>query len=110
MRVDVDEPRGQHESGAVDHGIRAVRAPSVTRAASRHDTAVERDAVNLADKINDDLVALSRLVALFRVFIASLRRSELLQLLVHRFFVGLDGQALKLQAINLRGRNVGQGF
>ena len=66
--------------------------------------AVERDAVDLADEVDHHLVAVGGLVALLGVLVAGLRRGELLQLLVDRLLVDLDGQALELQAVDLRRR------
>ena len=60
--------------------------------------AVERDAVDLADEVDHDLVAVRGLMALGGVVEARLRAGKLGDLRVDRGIVGLDRQALELDA------------
>ena len=65
-------------------------------------------AVDLAGEVHHDQVAVRRGVLLRRVVPSACLAGELLELLVDRAFVGLDRQALELQAVDRRRRNVGQ--
>ena len=64
--------------------------------------AFEGDAIDLADEVDHELVAVGGLVALLGVLIAGLRLGELLQLILDRRLVDLDRQPLELQPVDLR--------
>ena len=68
--------------------------------------AVERLAVHAAGKVHDDEVAIGGRMALLRVRPALVRACETLNLVFDRLFVGFDGQALKLEVVDLRRRDL----
>src|SRR3546814_6671687 len=67
-------------------------------------------AIDLADEVHDDLVAVLGFMPFRRGFVALLLRRNALDGLVNLLVLDLSGQALQLQAIDGRCRNVREHF
>jgi len=90
---------------ARDEGVRAEHQRGVFRLA-----ALELDAVQLADEVDDQLVAFGRFLGLGRILVALVLRGDVAERLVDLRVGHGDHQTLELEAVDARGLDHGQHF
>ena len=90
---------------AGDEGVRTEHQRSVFRLA-----AVKLDTIELADKVDDQLIALGRLLRLGRVLVALVLRGDVAQRLVDLFVRHRHDETFELEAVDARRFDRGQHF